>query len=209
VCLPAYAVGGDFYDHYPVRGGAVFTVADVMGKGLGAAILAASVRSALRGASRAVDCLTSDVDVAHTVNSVAAQLADDLSRTDTFVTLFHGKLDVATGRVDYIDAGHGFAVMVRRDGRVEPLSSADMPMGILPGDSWTARETVLRPGDSLLIASDGVLDLVGDGSDVRPVLELLTDYRDPADLCSRARQLHASTPPMDDVTLVAIRREAS
>ena len=49
---PAFAVAGDFYDHYPVPGGLNISVADVMGKGLGPAIVAANVRSALRAASR-------------------------------------------------------------------------------------------------------------------------------------------------------------
>jgi serine phosphatase RsbU (regulator of sigma subunit) len=208
LCLPAYAVGGDFYDHYRVQGGAIFTVADVMGKGLGAAILAASVRSSLRAASRAVDRLAAtDVDVADTVNAVAAQLADDLASTDSFVTLFHAKIDVDSGRVDYVDAGHGFAVVIRDSLRVEPLNSADLPIGVLPGADWTAHEVTLQPGDTLVIASDGVLDLVGDGSDVRPALKVVAQHRDPADLCAYARNLHSQQPPLDDVTVVAIRRE--
>ncbi|MGA5462041.1 GAF domain-containing SpoIIE family protein phosphatase [Mycobacterium sp. NPDC050041] len=208
MCLPAYAVGGDFYDHYRVQGGAMFTVADVMGKGLGAAILAASVRSSLRAASRAVDRLTATaVDVADTVNSIAAQLSEDLASTDTFVTLFHAKLDTDSGRVEFVDAGHGFAAVIRDDSRVEPLNSADLPVGVLPGYSWTRGEVTLQPGDTLVIASDGVLDLVGDGSDVRPALQLVSQYREPAELCDFARSLHASTPPLDDVTLVAVRRE--
>ncbi|HKV19205.1 MAG TPA: GAF domain-containing protein, partial [Mycobacterium sp.] len=97
LCLPAFAVGGDFYDHYTSQRGVIFTVADVMGKGLGAAILTASVRSALRAASHAVDMIPAGADLADAVNSVADQLSDDLSSTDTFVTLFHARLETASG----------------------------------------------------------------------------------------------------------------
>ncbi|TFV55445.1 GAF domain-containing protein [Mycobacterium sp. PS03-16] len=208
LCLPAYAVGGDFYDHYAIDGGAAFTVADVMGKGLGAAIIAASVRSALRGASRAVDRVQCALDPAEVVNSVATQLSDDLNRTDTFVTLFHAQLDTASGTVDYVDAGHGFAVVVRADGRVDTLdSSTGMPLGILAGDTWAAGRVGLDVGDSLIIASDGVLDLIGDGSDVRPALEFVARHAEPGDLCARARALVAEKAPLDDVTLVVVRRE--
>ncbi len=55
LCLPAFVVGGDFYDHYRVRDGVVITVADVMGKGLGAAIVSSAVRSSLRGAARVLE----------------------------------------------------------------------------------------------------------------------------------------------------------
>jgi phosphoserine phosphatase RsbU/P len=206
MCLPAFAVGGDFYDHYASKSGIIFTVADVMGKGLGAAILTASVRSALRAASRAVDD-ASGADLADAVNSVAAQLADDLNSTDTFVTLFHARLETATGAVRYVDAGHGFAVVVRRTGVVEPLSSEGLPLGVLPDDTWVSRDVVIGPGETLIIASDGVLDLIGDGSDVRPALEFVAEHAEPADLCEQARALAAGNPALDDITLVAIRRE--
>lgn len=207
MCLPAYAVGGDFYDHYAIDGGAAFTVADVMGKGLGAAILAASVRSALRGASRAVDEVECSTDPADVVNSVADLLADDLGRTDTFVTLFHAHLDTTNATVRYVDAGHGFAVVVRANGRVDGLDSVGLPLGVLPGDRWKAGEVALGEGDSLIIASDGVLDLIGDGSDVRPALQYVARHAEPADLCGRAREMVAEKAPLDDVTLVVVRRE--
>ncbi|BBY18149.1 GAF domain-containing SpoIIE family protein phosphatase [Mycolicibacterium litorale] len=207
MCLPAYAVGGDFYDHYRVENGVVFTVADVMGKGLGAAILAASVRSALRGASRAGERMECRMPPEQVVNSVAAQLAEDLGSTDTFVTLFHCELDTASGTVRYVDAGHGFAVVVRADGRVDGLDTAGLPLGVLDGVTWESGEVTLAEGDTLVAASDGVLDLLGDGSDVLPVLRYVARHAEPADLCARARALVAELSPLDDVTVVAVRRE--
>ena len=209
LCLPAFAVGGDFYDHYTSRRGVIFTVADVMGKGLGAAILTASVRSALRAASHAVDMIPAGADLADAVNSVADQLSDDLSSTDTFVTLFHARLETASGKVSYVDAGHGFAVVVRRGGVVEPLSSEGLPLGVLPDDRWVAKDVVLETGETLVIASDGVLDLIGDGIDVRPALEFVAEHSEPAELCAQARAMVAANTPFDDVTLVAIRREST
>jgi GAF domain-containing protein len=206
LCMPAFVVGGDFYDHYPVQRGVVFTVADVMGKGLGAAILTASVRAALRAASRAVDETSACPDLADAVNAVAAQLADDLASTETFVTLFHARLDTAEGVVRYVDAGHGFAVVVRNSGVVEPLSSDGLPLGVLSDDTWVSKDVAIQPGETLVIASDGVLDLIGDGSDVRPALEFVADHADPAELCCQARALAATNAPLDDITLVAIRR---
>lgn len=207
LCIPASAVGGDFYDHYPVQKGIVFTVADVMGKGLGAAILTASVRSALRGASRAVDRLAQSADLADAVNSVAAQVADDLASTDTFVTLFHARLDTGTGSVRYVDAGHGFAVVIRKSGEVQPLSSDGLPLGVLPDETWVSHDVTLEAGETIVVASDGVLDLIGDGSDVRPALKFVAEHADPADLCGQARALAAAGTPMDDITLIAIRRK--
>ncbi|MBX7456118.1 SpoIIE family protein phosphatase [Mycolicibacterium sp. 3033] len=207
LCLPAFAVGGDFYDHYPVEGGTVFTVADVMGKGLGAAILTATVRAALRGASRGVH-RTGALDLGDAVTVAYQQIADDLDSTDSFVTMFHLKLDTADGRVEYVDAGHGFAVIVRHDGTVEALNSDDLPLGILPDCTWSTRRIHLAPGDSLVVGSDGVLDLVeSDHDEVRAVMDFVARHPDPSELCVQARALVKQKPPLDDVTIVAIRRE--
>ncbi|MGE0220269.1 PP2C family protein-serine/threonine phosphatase [Mycolicibacterium sp.] len=209
VCLPAYAVGGDFYDHYPVQGGTIFTVADVMGKGLGAAILTATVRSALRGASRAIDGVSDSIDLAHAVNATYQQIRDDLSSTDSFVTLFHFKVGTDDGLVQFVDAGHGFAVVIRADGSVLPLNSEDLPLGVLPEDRWDAHEVVLEPGDSLIVASDGVLDLVGGGDDIRAAVKFVAQHADPTDLCAQAHIRAKGAAPVDDITIVAIRREPS
>jgi hypothetical protein len=208
VCLPAFAVGGDFYDHYSSQRGVIFTVADVMGKGLGAAILTASVRSALRAASRAVDEINHGVDLADAVNSVSAQLSDDLTSTETFVTLFHARLDTATGDVRYVDAGHGLAAIVRKSGVVEPLSGEGLPLGVLPDEKWVSHDVTLEDGETLVIASDGVLDLIGDGADVRPALKFVAEHPDPADLCHQTRTLAEAGAALDDVTLVAIQKKA-
>ncbi|KUI16238.1 serine/threonine protein phosphatase [Mycobacterium sp. GA-1285] len=208
MCSPAFAIGGDFYDWYPVQGGAMFTVADVMGKGLGAALLTASVRSALRGASRAVDQVAHDADLSAAINSVAAQLAEDFGRTDTFVTMFHARLDTMTGRVQYVDAGHGIAAVLRRTGAVERLPSGGLPMGVMPDDRWESHETVLESGDMLVVASDGSLDLLGRSAVEEDVLDFVAAHRNPGDLCDAVTALTARRAPLDDVTLIAVRRDS-
>lgn len=207
LCIPAFAVGGDFYDHYQVPGGVVFTIADVMGKGLAAAILTATVRSALRGASRAVDRSGADADIADAVNVVAQQISDDLSGTDSFVTLVHLMLRPEDGLLDYVDAGHGFAAHIRSDGSVTQLRSNGLPLGVSPDEVWTSRRVHLAPGEGVVLASDGVLDLVSDGCDVGPALRFVAEHADPAELCAQIHALSAARPALDDVTLVALRRE--
>ena len=105
VCLPASAVGGDFFDWHALGDDFQVVIADVMGKGIPAAIIGASVRSVLRGASR-----FNDVEVA--VNRAAAALESDLFETSTFVTLLAARLDPSSGTLTYVDAGHGIAGIV-------------------------------------------------------------------------------------------------
>ena len=207
LCIPAYAVGGDFYDHYHVLRGAIFTVADVMGKGLGAAILTATVRSALRGASRAVDQVGHNADLAAAVESVGAQLGDDLARTESFVTLFHARLDTTDAMVRYVDAGHGLALVVRHDGSVESLAGEGLPLGALADCTWKSRDLALEPGDMLVVVSDGLLDIIGADTDIDALRELVVENADPGALCAAVRELATAQPPLDDVTVVAVRRD--
>ncbi|MFC9555708.1 PP2C family protein-serine/threonine phosphatase [Rhodococcus sp. NPDC056960] len=207
-CVQAFAVGGDFYDYYRVGPGAMFSLADVMGKGLGAAILTASVRSALRGVTHALSAYGEDrPELGRAVAAVAAQLAEDFDRTGTFVTLFHARIDVDSGALDYVDGGHGLAMIVRRDGTVEQLRSSGLPLGVIDNDSWEAQHSTLHPGDMLMICSDGLLDHLGDiDGEWESVPAFAAAHPSPTRLLAAVHDLAAVTPPLDDITVVALRR---
>jgi hypothetical protein len=207
MCTPAYAVGGDFYDHYATDDGAIFTVADVMGKGLGAAILTASVRSALRGASRALEHACPGTNLDEAVALVANHVSQDLANTESFVTMFHARLISASGEVQYIDAGHGLALIARRSGEVESLPGCGLPLGVLADESWDCEHVTLHHGDMLVIVSDGLLDLLSEDSDAHTVQQFVSQHPDPRSLCMAVAALAASMPPLDDVTVVAVRRD--
>ena len=209
VCLPAYMVGGDFFDHYRLRDGVVITVADVMGKGLGAAILSSAVRSSLRGVGRVFDRFGRPEGVLETglALSVAAEhLADDFEHTGTFVTAFVAAIDFSTGHIEFADAGHGLAAIRRADGEVEPLDGGGPPLGILPETTWISATAQLNPGDTLVVCSDGLLDLLDEQSDPAALCRFVAAHTTPEALVDAAQALTESEPPLDDVTVVAIRR---
>jgi sigma-B regulation protein RsbU (phosphoserine phosphatase) len=206
MCLPAFAVGGDFYDHYRDGDDLTMTVADVMGKGLGAAILTASVRSAMRAAARAFDAANTGAALGDVVRTVSEQLADDFAGTETFATVFHARLHTPSGHVEFVDAGHGLSYIRRADGSIESVRSGDLPLGILPDDVWETGTLALHPGDMLVIPSDGLLDLLSENSDTDEVHRVLGACRTPDELCSAVRDLSAAGAPIDDVTVVAVRR---
>lgn len=152
-CLPARGVGGDFYDWSPVPGGTAFVLADVMGKGMAAAIIAASARAALRTGLR-------DPDLSRGVAEADEALAADLEDTSTFVTAWCAVLDGPTGALTTVDAGHGIASVLHADGRRERLAGDGLPLGVAPSLTRDTRTTTLEPGDRLLVASDGLVDLL-------------------------------------------------
>ncbi|WP_207456444.1 PP2C family protein-serine/threonine phosphatase [Desertivibrio insolitus] len=197
-CLPARGIGGDFYDWYTVGDGARFTVADVMGKGMGAAILAATVRAVLRGARR--------LDPAAAIAVASDSLIGDLEQSNSFVTLFHAHLS-SDGELRYVDAGHGVAAVVRADGLVEHLTSIDRPIGVFEDDTWSERTLRLEPGDMLLVGSDGVLDLADPGrSSLEQVFEVARSGERAEDVVHRVLTMARDKKATDDTTVVVVRR---
>jgi phosphoserine phosphatase RsbU/P len=199
---PAREISGDFYDWYPLdRGRLALTLGDVMGKGLPAAILMATVRAALRSASAHAASVEAGVEAA------AGVMAAALEVNQAYVTLFHAIYDPASGEMQYIDAGHGHARLVRSGGAHELLSQRGAPIGLLPDNTLVPGKVVLSSGDTLIVFSDGLLDLRPDlaTKDVplplaarrAPSVQGLVDILATG---SRARDLP------DDVTVLALRR---
>ncbi len=204
-CIPARAVGGDFYDWQTGDGGLTLSMGDVMGKGMPAALLMATVRSALRTVA-----LQHPPAVA--VRLTAAAVASDLSVWGGFVTLFHAHLDAATRRLTFIDAGHGCVFVRRAQGEVVSLHPRGLPLGILAdleaeGLDYQAGQIDLQPGDALVVYSDGLLDANPDLRLDRDVIGASLDVRDSAaEMVTRLVALpHLDGPPPDDLTVVVLR----
>jgi hypothetical protein len=210
VCVPSRTLSGDFFDWEDTGDHLVITVGDVMGKGAGAAMLGATVRAGLR--------LARTDGPGTTVPRMMKAVGDDLARNNSFVTLFHAHLDHGTGRLTVLDAGHGLAVVVRRDGSHEPIRSANLPLGLnnlAAADStgWTTQTLSLEVGDKLLVFSDGVLDLF-DGSLASLDLAVDLALAPPStgttseSAVDRVRALAERTDREDDVTVVTLDRLA-
>ncbi|TKV26110.1 response regulator [Arthrobacter sp. NamB2] len=197
---PSRSVGGDFYDWYATPDGLHLTVADAMGKGMGAALIAATVRAIMRSVA-----VQPSIETAFATAARATEA--DLEQTSSFVTLFHGRLDAATGAVGYVDAGHGLALHVATDGSVTRLPSAGPPVGAWPDQAWSAETTHLGPGDSLAIVSDGLLDIYETVDQfTEAVGAVVTAATSAEDACAVLLDLADVPEVADDVTVVILRR---
>jgi sigma-B regulation protein RsbU (phosphoserine phosphatase) len=151
-CRSAKFVGGDYYDFLPMRdGGFFFTLGDVSGKGIAAAVLMASIQASLRS------------QVVRPPDSLAALMGDfnkavySFSTADKYSTLFCGLLNVASGKLTYVNAGQVRPMLLRcGSGKIERLDCGGLPVGLLDISEYEQGSVELQPGDAVLCFSDGI-----------------------------------------------------
>jgi phosphoserine phosphatase RsbU/P len=148
---PAREIGGDFYDYFLVgEDRLAFTVADVSGKGIPAALFMAVSRTVLRGGERGVD-MAADMERAN-------RLLSTENAASMFVTAFHGVLDLRTGALRYCNAGHNPPYVLRANGGRETLKATGIPFGVDGDLPYRVAETQFAPGDALFLFSDGITE---------------------------------------------------
>jgi serine phosphatase RsbU (regulator of sigma subunit) len=149
-----FDVGGDAYDVVMLSTGeCAFWVADVSGKGIGAALLMTTIQTELRALVRAENDLARLVTELHKRVAAAAPLG-------TYATLFLGVLSAESERLRYVNAGHVQPVWLNPQAAGERVFEVSgMPVGIpLPGNDYMAGEVSFRRGECLAVFSDGVTD---------------------------------------------------
>ncbi|MCG6138163.1 MAG: SpoIIE family protein phosphatase [Nostoc sp. LLA-1] len=160
-CYPAREVGGDFFEVFVhPKGDLWIAVGDVSGKGVPAALFMASAISVLRRELSQETPAEPNV-VVHNLNSA---LCDDLIGNNCFITLILARYTPTTRELVYANAGHIYPLLWSRPDTIaaEPhyLKVRGIPLGILP--QWQAQsgKLVLAPGDTILLASDGITEAV-------------------------------------------------
>ncbi len=189
--------GGDLVDWRVDADGTVqATVGTVAAAGRASALLAASVRAAV--------VARSELPLREALAGLEAQLAPDLSAGAAVGSVLHVRLDPTTGHAEWVDAGHGPALLVRADATTTTLGSSDLPIGLQP---VTVPRTVgtldLAPGDRLVLVTDGTLALDGIG-DVQALAALAAAH--PEDLVAHIRSLVLAGGSAADVAVVVLTR---
>jgi sigma-B regulation protein RsbU (phosphoserine phosphatase) len=200
---PSRSVGGDFYDWYETPDGLHLTFADAMGKGIGAALIAATVRAVMRS-------VRYERDLGSAFEAASRSITSDLALSGSFTTMFHARLDSGSGKVSYVDAGHGLAVHITANGTAHRLPPAGPPVGAWADAEWPVADLVLAPGDSLVVVSDGVLDAFSTVEDFTEAVQQAASRHSGADeACAALMRLAPAETAQDDVTAVVIRRSAA
>jgi sigma-B regulation protein RsbU (phosphoserine phosphatase) len=207
---PARSVGGDLYDYWMAGDRLWFIVADVAGKGVGAALYMAVVKALFRA------CAHGDALVAE----VAARMNREIARDNDsmlFVTAMFGTLILATGDVTIVDAGHNPAVVVSPGARLKhPAIPKSMALGNVEDFLFTEGRFHLAPGATLVLYTDGATDARSTADDIFGGDRLMAAIQNadsaPAALVSSVTAtidaFAKGAPQEDDITLLAIKRPA-
>lgn len=175
---PASGFGGDCYDVIRFRAGTPgddavragtartageerigLSIADVAGKGLPAALLMSNLQAAVRA-------FASDQATPQQVATSVNRLLCRNIAVGRFVTFCYLVVDRAQQTLTFANAGHNPPILVKKDGRVETLSSGGMVLGVMPDTTYDQREVPIAPGDRLILYTDGISEAEApDGSD--------------------------------------------
>lgn len=204
----ANEVGGDYYDFQPLPGGRVaILMGDASGHGIAAGLLMAISNATLK---TAIDLDPEPQAVAELLNSALCRTGDRRA----FMTLFYGLLEPATGRLDYVCAGHPFPFLRRAGGEILELGSGTLPLGMRSQLKLPQNQVTIEPGDLIVLFTDGLPEAIsgeaGEAFGFQRIRHLLGTVGSPAAVHDRillAFDQHVGHDPLtDDLTLVVAAR---
>jgi len=195
---PFRVVGGDYFDVVELGNGrTLFAMADVAGKGMPAALLAANVQALVRSIA------TTDPSPL----TLATRINEHLSRytpDDRFVTAVFAVLAHASGNVAYVNAGHN-APLLATNGAATSLEATGVPLGLFAAAPYEVRTAEIPPGGTLLFFTDGLPDSIRDDDPESRIRHVVSQ--------SGAKLTIASVTTLvdrrlvaDDITMVLVRR---
>jgi sigma-B regulation protein RsbU (phosphoserine phosphatase) len=201
-------IGGDYYDFLDLGHASLgFVLGDVSGKGIAAALLMANLQAAIR-----CECARGFHDLTAMLERVNG-LFFASTLPAQYATLFFGRYDDRTRRLDYINCAQQPAIIVRREGRADRLETTAPPLGLFKSWAGQLRTVELGRGDTLCVCSDGVVEAgLDDGHEFgedRLISLIAANPQPDIDLVvtrvANAARLFLTNGPSDDMTVIALR----
>lgn len=207
--VPAWEVGGDFYDFIPIGGDRWgLVVADVSGKGVPAALFMALSRILVRANA------VGDITVSEAIRRTNDLIVES-DRSSMFVTLFYGVLDPKRRTLTYVSAGHNPALMVPGyGGDTIMLRAKGIALGVIPDIELEEKEISLEKGDIIVLYTDGVTEAINDkeeqfGQHRLTTIAEQTHNLPASEIAKRIQQevieFSQGQPQFDDITVVILK----
>lgn len=208
----AKEVGGDLYDFFIRDEKLFFCIGDVSGKGVPASLLMATTKALFRMASAHDD---NPSDILNSINGIM----EEQNQYNMFVTMFVGVLDLATGELNYSNAGHDAPMLVSTEGIKMLETDANLPVGVMDDMVYTLQHTTVQPRTTIFLYTDGLTEAedvdynqFGEKRMRKVALQMMVDGNDewqqPGELVKKIENAVASfvgkAEQSDDLTMLAI-----
>jgi sigma-B regulation protein RsbU (phosphoserine phosphatase) len=208
--IPCLAVGGDYFDVFKMADGrTAFLIADVSGKGLGAALLTTMLQGALSGLMLGADPAPMFVHL----NNFLCEHAE----VGRYATVFFGILH-NDGTLEYINAGHPSPLLLRAGEATEPFTEGSCPVGLLPEIDYHVARVKLHPEDTLILFSDGITEAIDLQEEMYGIDRLRALFAGQANpgldqlqqvALASLREFTRGASQADDITLLLVRYQPS
>lgn len=195
--IPCYEIGGDFFDAVALDDCVCVAIADVSGKGIPAAIVAATMQGIIHAQLISRQSLP---DIASLLNQFLFTRNVDKYATMVLLKLF------PDGSVEYMNCGHIQPLLIQGSG-AKWLGESNLIVGLIPGATYSSARCMLQPGERILLATDGLVEAensAGDpfGDDRLSSIALHQDLNEILDTVSK---FQANNEAQDDCTMVEVR----
>ena len=212
VYKPCFQIGGDLYDFFAVDDHTiVVAIADVIGKGIPAAIMMSMFRGAMRAYADGGYERHSLQEIIRKLNIVACREC----RNGEFITLFLAKVDTRENTLTYCNCGHEPGLLIRNEGQIDSLEKGGLVMGLLENTPYETDTIPFRNEDTLLLYTDGLIDAVnfeGQMWGKDRLMEILYQARGYSasqmvhTILGFRRRFVGLASQLDDTSMLAIRR---
>jgi len=204
-----YQVGGDYYDFIPINASRIgVIIGDVSGKGVSASLLMASLRASLHA----------EVLPGYDLPAITAKLNEfvfNSSDSNDFISFVFCDLNIETGEVLYVNAGHNLPLRLDRGGKLLRLESTGLCLGMFAGSQYEMHRLELAPGDVLCLYTDGITEFQNTEKKQfgeERLISLLRSRRTSAagkimdEIFESVHAFSSCGDPQDDMTLVIVKR---
>lgn len=208
---PAKEVSGDFFDFFTIQfnpSKLIFFVADVSGKGVPASLFMMSARALIKRYAQ------DGYSIGKVLNLVNKALYED-NTTSMFLTIWMGMLEINTGILTYVNAGHDLPYFQKQGGAFEELKiESNLPLGVKPDTIFKEHKISLKYGDSIFIYTDGVTDAEDNDKNMygKKQLEKILNQNSDKTVCDIIKNINENifsfiknTAQFDDITILCLR----
>jgi phosphoserine phosphatase RsbU/P len=209
VCLPTHEIGGDYFDYVPLGEDLLgIVVSDVAGEGVPAALLSTAFKALF------IAHVKTTRDPAELLATLS-RVIPEFTRKRDFITVFYGILDVRRHRLLFANAGHNQPLLVHSSGATERLEPVGPALNIVESPTYAARDLPLEKGDSVIVYTDGVVEVFNSRSEqfgLENLEEACRSLREVSaelmvgEIVQLTRKFSGSTIYDDDFTLMVIKR---